>query len=56
MILPHVIGTRKRLIPPEHADDIARMSAELIGTEKGMQAFMDGGASLYDAVMKHKVC
>lgn len=43
------------VIPPEHAADIARKSAELLKTEKEMQAFMDGGASLHDAVMKFKV-
>lgn len=43
------------VIPPEHATDIARKAAELVGIEKEMQVFMNGGASLYDTVMKYKV-
>ncbi len=52
-----ILGDRDGVIviPPEHAGDIARKAAELVGIEKEMQAFMDGGASLYDAVMKYKV-
>lgn len=52
-----ILGDRDGVIviPPEHAVDIARKSAELLKTEKEMQSFMDGGASLYDAVMKYKV-
>ncbi|MET3663175.1 RraA family protein [Aquamicrobium ahrensii] len=52
-----ILGDRDGVIviPPEHANDIARKAAELVGIEKEMQAFMDGGASLYDAVMKYKV-
>lgn len=52
-----ILGDRDGVIviPPEHASDIARKAAELVGIEKEMQAFMDGGASLYDAVMKYKV-
>lgn len=52
-----VLGDRDGVIviPPEHAADIARKSAELVATEARMQAFMDGGATLYDAVMKYRV-
>lgn len=52
-----ILGDRDGVIviPPEHAADIARKSAELIKTEREMQAYMDGGASLFDAVMKFKV-
>lgn len=52
-----ILGDRDGVlvIPPEHAGDIARKSAELLGIEKEMQAFMDSGASLYDAVQKYKV-
>jgi regulator of RNase E activity RraA len=52
-----ILGDRDGVIviPPEQAADIARKSAELVKTELEMQAFMDGGASLFDAVMKFKV-
>lgn len=52
-----ILGDRDGVIviPPEHAADIARKAAELLGLEKEMQAYMDGGASLYDAAMKYKV-
>jgi regulator of RNase E activity RraA len=52
-----ILGDRDGVIviPPDHAGDIARKSAELLGIEKEMQAFMDSGASLYDAVQKYKV-
>ncbi|MFC4626333.1 RraA family protein [Daeguia caeni] len=52
-----ILGDRDGVIviPPEHAEDIAKKSAELLRIEKEMQAFMDEGASLYEAVMKYKV-
>lgn len=52
-----ILGDRDGVIviPPEHAAEIARKSVELIKTEREMQAYMDGGASLFDAVMKFKV-
>ncbi|RJG40512.1 hypothetical protein [Mesorhizobium sp. DCY119] len=52
-----ILGDRDGVIviPPEHAADIARKAAELLGIEKEMQSYMDSGASLYDAVMKYKV-
>jgi len=52
-----ILGDRDGVIviAPEYAADIARKSAELIGIEREMQAHMDAGASLYDAVMKFKV-
>lgn len=43
------------LIPTEHAEAIARKSAELLDLEHRMQTYMAEGNSLYDAVMTYKV-
>lgn len=52
-----ILGDRDGVIviPSGEAADIARKAAELLGIEKEMQAYMDGGASLYDAVLKYKI-
>ncbi len=43
------------VVPPAHAEDIARKSRELMGIEHQMHDFMGAGATLKEAVMKYKV-